>query len=229
MSTLIAAHLLMLLVWIRCRDNILGYREMSTCSFGIRKSEGIETQILTKVLRNFFKENKQSIIDNCKTTSIELENTIWKRSVLEELSQKEVFQEKNVDADALKMILDFLNTKFEEKKSVHHPERLFRFSLPTRNYKGDIKNNEMICKYFEDLVGNLTYEEIIGYIKDFIEWDDLEVFPEQKVKGVFERIHESGKDFHKWQKAEISTKKNEYCHSIFYRNCQFSAKKMEKQ
>ena len=35
--------------------------------------------------------------------------------MLEELSQKEVFQEKNVDADALKMILDFLNTKFEEK------------------------------------------------------------------------------------------------------------------
>ena len=188
------------------RDNILRYREMSTCSFGIRESEGVVMSLFRDALIGFFKKNKHSIIDNhnhFSATSAELGNATSKRDVLNELSKKIAdFQEKQINANTLQMILDFLNTKFKEKKSVHDPEKLFRLSLAKQKYKGDMNNNEEICEYFERVVSQgITCINIVNYIIDFIEWDNLEVFSEQKVKGVFERIHESGKDFHKWQKA----------------------------
>ena len=187
------------------RDNLVRFRNMSDCTFGIRESEGMPVSIFASKMRDFFKDNESLISENHNqwVTSLgAVDNKTWKEGVLEELevlSQTTEYSEAS-NASQLQQILDKLTTKFKEVESVHNPEKLFRDSLARQqHFTGDSSKNTDACDYLGGIVGldqgeSLEYMDLMPYIRSFIQWDDLEVISERE-KGVFEEVHESGYGF----------------------------------
>ena len=109
------------------QDDYCRFGGISACTFGIRRFEGKFQQILSKVLREFFRVIKPSIIDNHNKWKARLKNIDsngWKKNILNNMLTD--FRGVVVDSRKMEEILDLLNDKFQEIESMHHPEQLFK-------------------------------------------------------------------------------------------------------
>ncbi|HJN38506.1 MAG TPA: ankyrin repeat domain-containing protein [Gammaproteobacteria bacterium] len=183
------------------------------CSFGVRKKEGLERSIFKDKLKHWLVSNLEKLR---KTKNQADSDTSWKDKLINELELKirkhlmtsatgnseDVF-EKNITEQEfqtlMNMIYLFLNSKFQEVKSVHTPEKIVKLSIIdqvkksveaaqpgfTKDFSNNINQegltNSQFYQYLLTINRGVYASDIITTLTYHLQLKDLVIFPESNV------------------------------------------------